>query len=217
MLETIAAIIGTIGVVEIIHFLHKNFIKPRREVNKIHAGYAFVEKGVITQGKGGLFPPEDKNDSNEQFQSGAFNAASGIDFVTKKDDESDMLIFSIENTNIRQITNLGANIGIASNYYSAGKPIFDLNCTWKKDGGIIHVKFQELFPEEKAYIIIPLLSPQMKIVFNNPEEKKRFLRNKKTCYISAWYGSLPLHITKSRVLRKTTGASAVLYIIQDLS
>jgi hypothetical protein len=49
----ILAFFGVMGLFELLHFLNRVYIVPRRELKGIRAGYAIVEKGVITQGRGG--------------------------------------------------------------------------------------------------------------------------------------------------------------------
>jgi hypothetical protein len=212
MLETIAAIVGTIGIVEILHFLNRTYIKPRQEARHIHAGYAFIEKGVISQRKGGVYPPtENESNLKEQFSYQALRAVGYLDFIDKKKDTIDLLIFSVNNENKRPIHDIGANVSIASSYYSAGVPIFYENCSWTQDVDIIHIKIDELYPEQSSVIIIPLNSPKMKFIFeDDSEDGRRFLADKKICYIDAWYGSISLKIGNVKVLKKTSGSKSII-------
>jgi hypothetical protein len=189
-------VITTISIVEVAHFINRTYIKPKQEVKKINASFAFIEKGVITQRKGGLFPI----DQNEPFSWNSSAAATGIEFLKDKKDTSQFLIFSIENNNERPIKNLGANISIDPTIYSAIDPIFHQNCSWNHDGNTIHMKITELFPMQSSLVIIPLTTPKIKIVFRKPEEEKRYISETKICSVSAWYEDLSLKISGSKAI-----------------
>jgi hypothetical protein len=60
MIVEILIAIAAAGFVESIHFLDRTIIKPRLELKSIRAAYVIVEKGVITNRRGEIFPLSDK-------------------------------------------------------------------------------------------------------------------------------------------------------------
>jgi hypothetical protein len=103
---------------------------------------------------------------------------------------------------------LGANIGVADSYYTAGDPIFQKNCSWKRDMNLIYFKCTELHPEEVAYLIIPLNPSRIEMTFASPEDEKRFWEAEPCCLPSAWYKSYQIPVSGARVLKNTSGALA---------
>lgn len=193
--------------------LDEKDVKLNQELEKIHAGFIIVEKGVITQREGGIRPLESEEGSKYYIE--AMFASGPLDFMINEKDDTDLLIFSVENNNDYPINGIGANIYVSDIFHCAGDYRLIENCQCKKNGNAFHVKCDELYPMMMAYVVIPLFSSNNKYVFKDKKKEKEFYSGHRPCDIQAWYKTNQLKVRGGRLTKLISDSYPVVKIMGE--
>jgi len=173
------------------------------ELTNIHSGYVYIEKQVLKQGKG-IVSPYQKLD-HWYYQK--ILPYSLLPIVSNIPDKQDTLVFLIENLNDYPVKEVGASIFIDK--YEPKDSIKHENCKVKQDSHEFYITCDNLYPNEKAYAVIPLRKLDVKFTGDYWEESDR------PCKVHGWYGTAPLIIREGRLLVEEGNTSPTTFIEWD--